>query len=131
MTKKKILIVDDIYPNRFLLEQTLSDYDCIHASDGAQMWAVLKSAMPDLILMDIGLPGDDGLVLAKKLAADERYAAIPVIFVTAHSTKREIIEAAHAGGYGYLLKPVDENILRERIVQALNKQKTAGRNTVS
>lgn len=120
--KKKILIVDDIYPNRFVLEQTLTDYDCLVAADGNEMWAILKNTLPDLILMDIGLPGDDGLVLTKKLAADPRYSDIPVVFLTAHSTKREIIEAARTGGYDYLLKPVDGSILIERIEKALDKK---------
>lgn len=117
------MIVDDIHPNRFLLEELLSEYECMLAANGDQMWELLKKTLPDLILMDIGLPGEDGLRLAEKLQRDERLKDIPVIFLTAHSSKREIIDGVRFGGYDYLVKPVDEAVLFERIQSVFNKKK--------
>jgi DNA-binding response OmpR family regulator len=122
--KYKILIVDDVYPNRFLMEQVLSDYQCLVASNGTQMWESLKTTVPDLILMDIGLPDEDGLSLAARISADERYRDVAVVFVTAHSSRREIIEGMRAGGYDYLVKPVDETLLIQRIEAAIKKART-------
>lgn len=117
----KILIVDDLYSNRYLLEQILSEYKCTFAANGIQMWESLSKNVPDLILMDIGLPDTDGLTLVRRLKNDDRYKSIPVIFLTAHSSKTEIIEGMRAGGYDYILKPVDDVILLDRIKNALRK----------
>lgn len=120
--KKKILVVDDVYPNRYLMEEALTDYQCLFAADGFQMWETLKIHTPDLILMDIGLPGDDGITLSRKLSQDARYSGIPVVFLTAHSTRKEIIEGMRAGGHDYILKPVDHVMLVRRIEDVLLKK---------
>lgn len=122
--KRKILIVEDAYPNRFFLEQSLADYECHFALNGEQMWAILGTTVPELILMDIGLPDEDGISLGRKLSHDERFRDIPVIYLTAHSDKAEIIAGIKSGACDYLIKPVDENLLRDRIARALEKRET-------
>lgn len=121
--RKKILIVEDVMTNRFLLESFLTEYDCISAGNGDEMYAELEKDKPDLILMDIGLPGVNGLELAKQLAESQEFDDIPVIFLTSHSDKHEIVAAAKAGGYDYILKPADDSILSARIEMALARHK--------
>jgi DNA-binding response OmpR family regulator len=118
-----ILIVDDVYSNRYLLEQILIQYHCLSAANGKQMWDILRTTIPDLIIMDIGLPGEDGLSLVRRLKGEERLKAVPVIFLTAHAGRRDIIEGMRAGGFDYLIKPVDDMLLLERIRNVLDKQK--------
>jgi len=120
--KHSILIVEDAYPNRFVLEQLLEEYECQFAVDGCQMWEKLSAHIPDLIIMDIGLPREDGLILAQKLQKDDRYRGIPVIFLTAHSSKKEIVTGMLAGAYDYLVKPIDGTILLERIDAVLKRK---------
>ncbi|HRX15454.1 MAG TPA: response regulator [Spirochaetota bacterium] len=121
--KKKILLVEDVMTNRFLLESFLTDYDCVSVGNGDEMYVELEKDRPDLILMDIGLPGENGLELTKQLARNPEFGDIPVIFLTSHSDKREILEAAKAGGYDYILKPADDSILSARIEMALARHK--------
>ncbi|MBN2434658.1 MAG: response regulator [Spirochaetes bacterium] len=121
--KKKILLVEDVMTNRFLLESFLTDYDCVSVGNGDEMYVELEKGKPDLILMDIGLPGENGLDLTKQLARNPEFGDIPVIFLTSHSDKREIIEAAKAGGHDYILKPADDSILSARIEMALARHK--------
>ena len=70
-------------------------------------WTISESTSPDLILMDIALPGMDGLTLTRKLKADPRWRSIPVIALTAFAMLTDEKQARDAGCDGYMTKPID------------------------
>ena len=68
--KNLVLVVDDEYSNRLLLEELLFDYDVVTASGGVEMWKCMEKSVPDIILMDVMMPDEDGFSLAQKIGAD-------------------------------------------------------------
>ncbi len=118
--KKKILIVDDLYPNRFLLQEIFDeDYEVNGVADGAKMREVLKTFVPDIILMDINLPDQDGFELTKELKNNPATKNIPVIFLTVRNTKIDVLHAVNAGGSDFIGKPFNEEELKNRVEKAL------------
>lgn len=113
---QKILIVEDVEYNRDLLEQMLEDdYEVVAAVDGETgMEAVLRDR-PDLILMDLSLPGIDGWEVTRRIKADDDLRHIPVIAVTAHAMRGDEEKALEAGCDDYLAKPIDEDELLDKI----------------
>ena len=121
--KNKIVVVDDIYANRFLLEQCLSEYIVHSLPDGQSLFTYLENDIPDLIILDVGLPDEDGFSIARKLERNSKYMDIPVIFVTAHSSREDVLQGFKAGGYDYIVKPFDSDVLIERVQNALTKKR--------
>jgi DNA-binding response OmpR family regulator len=102
-----ILIVDDTKANLQLLSDILSDagYKVRSASDGELAMRSVKAKLPDLILLDIKLPGMDGLEVCRQLKAKERTCSIPVIFISVLEGKRSKIQGFQAGAVDYINKP--------------------------
>jgi CheY-like chemotaxis protein len=75
--------------------------------------------VPDIVLMDIGLPGMNGLELTRKLKADPRFRALPIIAFTAYAMKGDDLRASQAGCDGYITKPIDTGALANQIEQLL------------
>lgn len=113
--KQKILIVDDerFYIN-VLVEQLSEDYYTVIAKDGAQ---ALERALesPDLILLDIVMPGVDGYEVCRQLKADERTRDIPVIFLTVKSELDDEIYGFKMGAVDYITKPISPAIVKARV----------------
>jgi CheY-like chemotaxis protein len=109
----KILMVDDNPGNMKLLSFILTKqgYDVRIAGDAEQALSVLKEFRPRLILMDVQLPGMDGLELTRRLKADPAYAEIVIIAVTASAMKGDEQEALAAGCDGYITKPIDTRLM--------------------
>ncbi len=107
--KGNILLIEDNEQNRylvtFLLEQ--SGYAVVSAATGPSGIALAGEIHPDLILLDIQLPGMDGYAVARNLKADPRLRAIPVIAVTSYAMLGDREQAMAAGCDGYLEKPID------------------------
>lgn len=120
--KKTIAVVDDIYANRFLMEHILSDFNVRPLSNGNSLFDYLKREIPDLVILDVGLPDEDGFSIAKKMALDKRFSDIPIIFVTAHVSKKDIIEGFQSGGYDYISKPFEDQVLLDRVQAVLDKK---------
>lgn len=113
---KKILIVEDVDMNLDLLMQLLEDdYDLVAARDGAAGVEVSAREMPDLVLMDMSLPVMDGWEATQKIKASEKLRHIPVIGLSAHAMAGDREKALEAGCDDYLTKPVDENLLFEKL----------------
>lgn len=111
---KKILIVEDIELNIDLLVQILEDdYDLVIAQDGAQGVDMAKETLPDLVLMDISLPGMDGYQAARLIR--ESIPEMPIIGLSAHAMQGDAQKALDAGCCDYLTKPVDEDLLLQKI----------------
>jgi CheY-like chemotaxis protein len=120
MAHKRILVVDDTDWNRDLLVQLLEDdYDIAQAVDGAEAVKQAAAVRPDLILMDLGMPVMDGWEATRRIKADPALKEIPVIAVTSHAMVGDEITAREAGCDDYIAKPVDENLLMEKIRRLL------------
>jgi len=117
----RILIVDDNPVNLKLATDVLEmeGYAVEKAVDAEQAQEMLKSATPDLILMDIALPGMDGLTLTRKLKADERLKDVPVVAITAFAMKGDEQKALDAGCNGYITKPIDTRKLPQQVAAYL------------
>jgi len=105
----KVLIVDDNTINLKLASDVLTNEGFVveRAQDAEQAKLVLERLLPDLILMDIAMPGMDGLTLTRVLKSDPRFTRIPVIALTASAMKGDDQRALAAGCAGYIAKPID------------------------
>ena len=121
MPNEAILIVDDNAANlklaRLLL--TAEGHDARTAVDAEQALKLLETFKPGLILMDIQLPGMDGLTLTQKLKADPATRAIVIVALTAYAMKGDEERARAAGCDGYIAKPIDVNTLPMQVSQYL------------
>ena len=113
---KKILIVEDVEFNLDLLIQLLEDdYELVIAGDGAQGLDMTATEKPDLILMDMSLPVLDGWEATRTIKADPDLSHIPVIGLSAHAMNGDRQKALEAGCSDYLTKPLDEDLLLEKL----------------
>jgi two-component system, cell cycle response regulator DivK len=105
----KILVVEDTENTRVLLERRLKlrAYDVITATDAEQGMAAAEAERPDLILMDVGLPGLNGWEATRRLKAAPGTRRIPVIALTAHAMQGDREQASAAGCDDYETKPID------------------------
>ena len=117
MPGEPILIVDDHPTNLKLARVLLSaeGYEVRTAEDASGVQAVLKEFHPRLILMDIQLPGQDGLSFTRELRDDPATAPIPVVALTAHAMTGDKGTAIHAGCAGYIAKPIDTRSLGAQV----------------
>ena len=117
---KKVLVVEDIELNRELLVQLLEDeYDVVTANDGAAGIEAAEELRPDLILMDLSLPGIDGWEATCRIKAIDKLKSIPVIAVTAHAMQGDEEKARSAGCDDYVTKPIDEDLLLQKLRKLL------------
>jgi CheY-like chemotaxis protein len=121
MPNRTILIVDDNQENLELLSTMLSSrgYQLLTAVDAPSAMQRLSEARPALILLDIQLPGIDGLELTRRLKADPNTSEIPILAVTAYAMKGDEERIRSAGCNGYLTKPLDKRVLREVVAAHL------------
>jgi two-component system, cell cycle response regulator DivK len=119
-----ILVVEDNEPSRDALSRRLArrGYQVVLAVDGHEAVSIGRSAMPDLILMDLGLPGIDGWEATRQLKSDPATAQIPIIVLSAHAMTNDRDMALAAGGDDFDTKPVRFQQLLEKI-EALVERK--------
>ncbi len=121
----KILIVDD-EPNfcsataRLLRSHGHEVHAALTAADAQEY---LEASLPEVILLDFLMPGLDGPTFCKALRRDPRAASLPIIMITAQSSDRSIVTALRAGVDDYLVKPVEAELLFEKIDQVLDQAK--------
>lgn len=113
--RKKVLCVEDNAVNMILVERIVEaeGHDLIKAEDGPTALALLEEVVPDIILLDINLPGIDGLELARRFKSDARLAAVPLIATTAQVLLGDRERCLDAGCDDYLPKPLDIRKLRQ------------------
>jgi CheY-like chemotaxis protein len=116
-----ILLVEDNEMNRDMLSRRLArhGYQLLLAVDGEQALAMAASAAPDLVLMDVGLPGIDGWEATRRLKTDPATRGLPVIVLTAHALTSDRQRALAAGCDDFDTKPVDLPRLLAKIDAAL------------
>jgi CheY-like chemotaxis protein len=120
----KLLLVDDNEMNRDMLSRRLQrrGYVVVEATDGPEALIRTETEAPDLILMDMNLPGVDGWTVTRRLKADPSTGAIPVIALTAHAMARDRDRALEAGCDDYETKPVDLPRLLGKIEALLGRR---------
>lgn len=113
--RKKVLCVEDNAVNMILVERIVEaeGHELVKAEDGPTALDILANTIPDIILLDINLPGIDGLELARRFKADERLAPIPLIATTAQVLVGDRERCLEAGCDDYLPKPLDIRKLRQ------------------
>lgn len=115
-TRARLLLVDDQPINIQVLYQIFQDdYDVFFATSGEEALKFCTTRLPDLILLDVMMPGMDGLETCRHLQADELTARIPVIFVTAQNEPNDETRAFEAGGVDFITKPVNPTVVRARV----------------
>ncbi|WP_273024328.1 diguanylate cyclase [Rheinheimera sp.] len=119
-----ILVVDDQPINIQVIYQILGgSYKILMATSGAQAIKVCTDSLPDLVLMDVLMPEQDGLETCRQMKAQETIADIPVIFVTAAQQQEEEDACWQAGAVDFIQKPVNANTLRHRVNAHLTLKK--------
>nr|WP_314527438.1 PleD family two-component system response regulator [uncultured Brevundimonas sp.] len=113
----RILVVDDVDVNVRLLEAklTVEYYDVLTCNDGAAALAMAVEHQPDLILLDVMMPGMDGFETCRRLKAQAETRHIPVVLVTALDGRQDRIRGLEAGADDFLTKPIDDVILFARV----------------
>jgi two-component system cell cycle response regulator DivK len=109
MANRRILVVEDNEKNMKLFRDVLvaTGYETVEAASGEAAVALAAERTPDLVLMDIQLPDIDGLEALRRLRADERTAAVPVLALTAQAMQGDRERFLEAGFDGYLSKPIN------------------------
>jgi len=120
MKKSRVLVVDDEKLNVELLEGILSEkYEVVAAYNGKEALLEVEKKPPDLILLDIMMPGMNGYEVCKELKGNKKTLHIPIVMVTALTEKTEKIKGIEAGADDFLNKPVDINELMVRVKSLL------------
>jgi diguanylate cyclase (GGDEF)-like protein len=115
-TRHTILLVDDAAANLEAMNAVLGqDYDLIFATTGPEAIDLAREQLPDLILLDVMLPGMNGYQVCRKLKDDDRTRGIPVIFITSMDHEEDEAAGLDAGAIDYLAKPIRASIVKARV----------------
>jgi len=117
MTIKKILVVDDSPTERMALSETLirNGYEVVIAENGEAAIDKSCSELPDLILMDVVMPGMNGYQATRTISRGEKTRGIPIIMCTSKGLETDKIWGMRQGAYDYIVKPIDHAALLARI----------------
>ena len=125
--KGTILYVEDNPDNRLLVKRILlsEDYSLLEATDAMDALNVLKTAHPDLILMDINMPDMDGYTLTAKIKSLPGFERVPILAVTANVMRGDKEKTLEAGCDGYIQKPLDIEQLTREIEKFISRRTNA------
>ena len=119
----RILIVDDESAIRLVCRLNLDSvgFQTLEAADGETALALARSELPDLILLDVMLPGINGWGVAEALAASPETSEIPILFLSARADRADEARGHEAGGLGYITKPFDPEHMIARVRDVLDR----------
>jgi two-component system phosphate regulon response regulator PhoB len=119
--KRSVLVVEDEEDIRELVSYTLlkEGYQVVTVGTGEDALAVAEAQPPDLILLDLMLPGIDGMVVCQRLRAGTKNAKTPILMLTAKSEERDIVAGLTIGANDYIAKPFSRDVLMARVRAAL------------
>ena len=125
MTNPKILVVDDEEDLLELLRYDLTreGFEVICASTGEQALVMARSEIPDLILLDLMLPGLDGLQVTRRLKEDPETRDIPIAMLTARGEEADIVTGLELGAEDYITKPFSKRVLAARLKTLLRRKR--------
>ena len=127
MSARSLLLVEDNEANRelvtFLLEE--AGYEVRHARDASSAMQELQRGLPDAVLLDMSLPGTDGLAFVSGLRRDRRFDALPVIALTAHAMRGDRERFLAGGCDAYLPKPIDTKSFVDAVAGHLTRGRSA------
>ncbi len=128
MPKKRILVVDDEEDIRELVTYNLlrDGYMVDSAVTGEDALKIAKKNRPDLILLDLMLPGIDGLETARRLKKDSSISSVPIIILTAKGEEADIVTGLELGADDYVTKPFSPRILNARVKAVLRRKQQPG-----
>jgi len=120
----KILVAEDNPVNRELLRELLErrGYAVLEAGDGQQALQMVEEAVPDMLLLDLGMPVLDGYATVHKIRENPRLANLPVLAVTAYAMRGDREKIMNSGFDGYLSKPINAALLQEEILRLVSGQ---------
>lgn len=121
---KKVLIAEDNDDNRIVYATMLEHhgYEVVSTGNGSEVMELVGNEMPDIILMDVSLPGMSGWTATEELKKNPDTAHIPVIAVTAHALPEDREKAREVGCDGYLSKPVEPRRVLEEVERMMDEQ---------
>ena len=124
--RPRLLVVDDQRANIHALYQAFAaDYKMSMATSGEQALAICRSQLPDLVLLDVVMPGMDGFEVCERLKADDATKDIPVIFVTAHNDEEAETRGLDVGATDFISKPINPRVVRARVKTHLTMKRQA------
>ena len=121
----KVLVVDDFSTMRRIIKNLLRDLGFTNvqeADDGSTALPMLQNGEFDFVVTDWNMPGMQGIDLLRAIRADASLSHIPVLMVTAEAKKEQIVMAAQAGVNGYIVKPFNGELLKQKIDKILERQ---------
>ena len=123
MSQIRVLVVDDDEDIRTVLDLTLSHagFTVILAADGDEALRIARSKLPDVVLLDVMMPGRDGIEVLRDLRTDARSANLPVLLLTARGQPQDAVTALDAGADDYITKPFDGDEVIARIHAAVRR----------
>jgi two-component system phosphate regulon response regulator PhoB len=129
MARETILVVDDEREILELLEYNLAKngYKVVCVRTGEAALEKARSALPDLVVLDLMLPGVDGLEVCRLLKGDSRTAALPVVMLTARGEEADVVAGLELGADDYVTKPFSPRVLLARIKAVLRRRKELSR----
>ena len=125
---KTVLIAEDNPTNRELLRELLEmrGYIVSEACNGQEALAMVEQAIPDILLLDIGMPLLDGFAVVRKLRENPRFTSLPVVAVTAYAMQGDREKIMNSGFDGYLSKPVNSSSLVQELDRLLTHPNARG-----
>ena len=124
-SKKRIVAVDDsnvvLKMIKNVLDKDLYELHPFSTGTRALEYLVQKDKIPDLIILDIEMPGMNGYDVLERIKKMEHLENVPVIFLTANNEKKQVIKAVTGGVKDYVVKPIDKDVLSRKIFSLLNQ----------
>jgi CheY-like chemotaxis protein len=120
----KILIAEDNATNRELFRELLEarGYTVVEACDGTEALQMMEQALPDILLLDIGMPVLDGFAVVRAIRENPRLATLPVLAVTAYAMQGDRERILNSGFDGYVSKPINATSLTQELERLLSKR---------
>ncbi len=117
-----VLVVDDEPMARTLLRLMLvrADFEVLEAADGLEALATAKEQLPDIMILDVMMPGIDGFTVCEELRQEEELAKIPVIMLSAKTDSVSVRKGLMAGASKYLTKPISQDELIRNVIETLD-----------
>jgi two-component system, OmpR family, alkaline phosphatase synthesis response regulator PhoP len=123
MTRQNILVVDDEREIRELLDYNLTKegYGVVAVSSGEEALASVRAGRPDLVVLDLMLPGLDGLEVCRRMQSDATMRAIPIVMLTARDGEADVVAGLELGAADYVTKPFSPRVLSARVKAVLRR----------